>query len=334
MSQYENLTAPILAGTQCNWALLGTLTLQVYKFHVSFPQERAAIKALVYTIFLLEVAQTALTSHFAYATLVLQWGDPNVFVDLPWSSLTTPIFTAITSVAVQLFFAWRIHVLRGGSLVFRAIIGLIVLLALMQGLAAIVSDSRFAVTTQISEITRLMVGVKVWLFGSAVCDVVITVTMVIILSEYRTATPWKGTDSLITKLIYNTVETGAVTSIVAVADVVLFITLPSTNLHQWPAFMLGKLYSNVLLVTLNARGSRGTPHPSASLSGNIHGNIHNIHAGTELQWRRNTNTADDDDEEAETPRTMQKVHISTTTRVTRDGDDTDRDNKSYTHSPL
>lgn len=31
----------------------------------------------------------------------------------------------------------------------------------MQGLAAIVSDSRFAVTTQISEITRLMVGVKV-----------------------------------------------------------------------------------------------------------------------------------------------------------------------------
>jgi hypothetical protein len=88
-----------------------------------------------------------------------------------------------------------------------------------------------------------------------VCDVVITVTMVIIvrpsssllpprfyvklllrtqLSEYRAATPWKGTDSLITKLIYNTVETGAVTSIVAVADVVLFITLPSTNLHQWP----------------------------------------------------------------------------------------------------
>lgn len=84
--------------------------------------------------------------------------------------------------------------------------------------------------------------------------------------------------------------------------------------------MLGKLYSNVLLVTLNARGSRGTPHPSASLSGNIHGNIHNIHTGTELQWRRNTNTADDDDEEAETPRTVQKVHISTTTRVTRDGD--------------
>ncbi|KAJ7808646.1 hypothetical protein B0H14DRAFT_2868988 [Mycena olivaceomarginata] len=183
----------------------------------------------------------------------------------------------------------------------------------MQGLAAIVSDSRFAVTTQISEITRLMVGVKVWLFGSAVCDVVIS------LSEYRAATPWKGTDSLITKLIYNTVETGAVTSIVAVADVVLFITLPSTNLHQWPAFMLGKLYSNVL-VTLNARGSRGTPHPSASLSGNIHGTSTTSTRGPSCK--------------AETPRTVQKVHISTTTRVTRDGDDTDRDSKSYARSPL
>jgi hypothetical protein len=58
----------------------------------------------VYTIFLLEVAQTALTSHFAYATLVLQWGDPNVFVDLPWSSLTTPIFTAISAFCPHLVF--------------------------------------------------------------------------------------------------------------------------------------------------------------------------------------------------------------------------------------
>lgn len=69
----------------------------------------------------------------------------------------------------------------------------------MQSFAAIISDARFAVTTEISEITKLMIGVKVaaspfnlspslteicqvWLFGSAVCDVVITTAMVVIVS--------------------------------------------------------------------------------------------------------------------------------------------------------
>ncbi|KAJ6554874.1 hypothetical protein B0H19DRAFT_1154709 [Mycena capillaripes] len=285
MAPFENLTGPILAGTQVNWALLGTLTLGVYQFHVTFPNERAIIKALVYGIFLLEVVQTAITSHFAYATLVMGWGDHSVFVKLPWSSLATPIFTGITSASVQLFFAWRIYTLGGQSIIYRMVTVVIVLLALMQSLAAIISDARFAVTTNISEITKLMVGVKVWLFGSAVCDVVITTAMVVILSQYRAKTPWKRTDSLITKLIYNTVETGAVTSVMAIADVTLFITLPTTNLHQTPAFMLGKLYSNVLLVTLNARTTGRTPQATAVT------NTGNAEA-TELQWRRYTERND------------------------------------------
>ncbi|KAJ7436910.1 hypothetical protein B0H11DRAFT_636807 [Mycena galericulata] len=310
MSQYENLTGPILAGTQANWALLGTLTLQVYKFHIMFPAEGPTLKALVYTIFSLEITQTAITSHFAYETLVVSWGDPSVFVKLPWSSLATPIFTGITSATVQLFFAWRIYQLKGKSMIYRIVIAVIVLLALMQSFAAIISDARFAVTTEISEILKLMVGVKVWLIGSAVCDVVITLTMIIILSQYRAKTPWKQTDSLITKLIFNTIETGAVTSLVAVADVVLFITLPATNLHQMPAFMLGKLYSNVLLVTLNARESRGTPSNTAASNG----------GETELQWRRPMQDPESG------PR---KVHISTVTEVT-----TDLDRKTYPRGGL
>lgn len=62
-------------------------------------------------------------------------------------------------------------------------------------------------------------------------------------------------------------------------------------------------YSNVLLVSLNSRGTRGTPHATP---------VSNINAETELQWRRYTETTDT---EAQIP---QKVQISTTTEVTRD----------------
>jgi len=54
------------------------------------------------------------------------------------------------------------------------------------------------------------------------------------LNEYRNKTPWRKTDTLITKLIFNTVETGAVTTIVATVEIVLFILFPTTNLDQLP----------------------------------------------------------------------------------------------------
>ncbi|KAJ7218652.1 hypothetical protein GGX14DRAFT_695740 [Mycena pura] len=315
MSQFELLTAPMLAGTQGNWLLLGMLSLQVYKFHVCFPKEHRWIKALVYTLYTLEIVQTAVTSHFVYSLLVVGWGDPAVFSKLPWSSLAVPLFTGITSASVQTFFAWRIWTLKGEFLWARAVAVFIVMLALMQSLAALISDARFAVTTQVSELQRLMLGVKVWLIGSAVCDVVITFTMLFILTQYRMKTPWKRTDSLITKLIYNTIETGAITSVVAIVDVTLFILYTQTNLHQTPAFMLGKLYTSVLLATLNSRAEM-----RAEQSG-VGG--HNYSAdppGTEVRWRRQTTRENTTARSGATELGTRKMHITTMINSASDTD--------------
>ncbi|KAJ7749387.1 hypothetical protein B0H16DRAFT_863869 [Mycena metata] len=315
MSQYTLFTGPILAGTQFNWALLGILSLQVYNFQLKFPNERKGIKALVYTIFLLDVVQTAISSLFAFETLVLHWGDPNILLHLPWSSAAGPFFTATISAAVQIFFAWRIYALKGKNPFAVGIAGLIVMLALMQSLCAIITDAKFTVATDLAEIERLVIGVKVWLIGSAVCDIVITATMLVILSQYRQNTPWSRTDTLITKLIYNVVETGAVTSIAALLDVVLFILYPGNNLHQVFAFMLGKIYSNVLVATLNARGRTADPN-------SIPQHIVTTSEHHELEWRRYGNTS------AATEQVRsQKVHIPSSR--TPPGTINERDSKTY-----
>ncbi|KAJ7186066.1 hypothetical protein C8R46DRAFT_1062331 [Mycena filopes] len=318
MSQYTYFTGPILAGTQFNWCLLGILSLQVYNFHLSFPNERKAIKALVYTIFCLDVLQTAISSHFAFATLVLSWGDPTVFTQLPWSSAAGPYFTAIISAAVQIFFAWRIYVLKAGNRWALGIAGLIVVLALMQALCAIITDAEFTTVTSLAEIGKLLIGVKIWLIGSAVCDLVITFTMLIILSNYRQNTPWSKTDTIITKLIYNTVETGAVTSIAAIIDVVLFIKYPGNNLHQAFAFMLGKIYSNVLVATLNARGRIRNSVPSGIPEPVTTSDHH------ELEWRRYGTGAS---QQAEHSRS-QKIRIPPPVLRTPTGTLTERDSRS------
>ncbi|KAJ6626601.1 hypothetical protein B0H10DRAFT_1997836 [Mycena sp. CBHHK59/15] len=255
MSQFELLTGPILLGTQFNWALLGTLTLQIYMFHVSFPKEKIAIKALVYSIFILDLLQTALSSHFAYGMLVTNWGNPAILPNPPWTNAAIPVITGLVSAPVQFFFAWRIYVLKKDSRYTIPVCSLIIALALIQSATAMAGGIKFDIATKpiVNERMILILG-EVWLITSVVCDVLIASSMLIILSQYRQATPWKETDRLITKLTYHTIETGAVTAVVAIVDLAFFFgTPPGTYLAGIPSFMLGKIYSNVMMANLNAR---------------------------------------------------------------------------------
>lgn len=71
-----------------------------------------------------------------------------------------------------------------------------------------------------------------------------------------------------TKLIVLTVQTGFITAAAAGVQLTLFLLNP-TNFSDIPAFILGKMYSNVLLATLNARTiiAREATHEVHSSSG-------------------------------------------------------------------
>ncbi|KAJ7729817.1 hypothetical protein B0H16DRAFT_225706 [Mycena metata] len=255
MSEHLLYTAPILAGTQANWALLATLAVQVYTFHVRFPNERRWIKILVYTVFPLELTQTGVSSHYAYWVLALGWGNTTALQILPWSCLATPIFTGITAALVQIFFAWRIYLLMRKTVWACVITAVIVLLAMIQGVTILIVVVRFAHATAFTNVTKIGVGVKTWLIIAAVCDVFITTILIIIFHQYRIQLPAeeRRTDTFMVKLMLNTIETGAVTSVTAIIYLVLFLLYPQSNLEEIPTFILGKLYANVLLFTLNVR---------------------------------------------------------------------------------
>ncbi|KAF7328353.1 hypothetical protein MVEN_02550800 [Mycena venus] len=272
-------------------------------FHISFPRETWGIKALVYTLFVFDLLQTAFSSHFSFAVLVTSWGNPAVFAKLPWTSFISGI--------VQMFFAWRIYVIKGSNPYIRIVIALIVMTALMQSLSAIVNGLRFAFAPQITNQVQLAIGVKIWLIGSFVCDILIAVTMIGILWQARVRSPWKATDSIITKLIYHTVETGAVTAITAGIELVLFLVYPTTFLDDVPAFLLGKLYSNVVLATLNSRSK-----VSSQISGEFGVSVPTTADSVQLRLRSNNQTMNDDfDMEM-----ARKVQVNTVTHVHRDVD--------------
>ncbi|KAF7430247.1 hypothetical protein PC9H_005949 [Pleurotus ostreatus] len=90
-----------------------------------------------------------------------------------------------------------------------------------------------------------------WLLASAIADALITSTLVY--SLYKRKTGFKDTDNVIERVIRFTIQTGMITALFAILDVVFFLVSPHTTLNFIWDLALGKLYSNVLMSTLNSR---------------------------------------------------------------------------------
>ncbi|KAJ3837418.1 hypothetical protein F5878DRAFT_662106 [Lentinula raphanica] len=87
----------------------------------------------------------------------------------------------------------------------------------------------------------------------AVADVLIAAGLFYFL--HRSRTGFKKSDTMISKLIMFTVSTGLLTSICAVASLLSILIWGKTLIYVAFYFSLGRLYSNSLLATLNARKS-------------------------------------------------------------------------------
>ncbi|KAJ7610515.1 hypothetical protein FB45DRAFT_942621 [Roridomyces roridus] len=89
---------------------------------------------------------------------------------------------------------------------------------------------------------------------ASMADVLIAVSLCWYLMKTRTGLQTK-TDSIVTRLILYAINTGLLTSVVVLMDMICFLTMPDNLIHLSFNIMVGKLYSNSLLATLNFRNS-------------------------------------------------------------------------------
>jgi len=264
-----SLTGPVLLGHLFNWGLFGALTVQCYIYYLAFPKDSSYLKSVVGFTYFIELLQTVLATRDAFRQYGTGWGNLVQLNDVGLLWITIPMLDGIISSFVQLFYAWRIFVLCGN----RYVSGVIVTLAVTQGVAGIYCGVFSKVIAQISDIQRRMYRPTiVWLGGTALCDVIITISMIYFLRKARLSNGVKRTSTLLTRLIKLTFETGLVCSTFAIVDLTLFLRFQENNFHLLPALTLCKLYSNSLLVVFNSRlnitGGRNTPddHAVSNLS--------------------------------------------------------------------
>ncbi|KAI0066606.1 hypothetical protein BV25DRAFT_1408204 [Artomyces pyxidatus] len=232
---------PVFVGNAVNWLLMGTLIVQVYMFYVKFPGERLGIRLLVYGIFCLDIVQTVLGTQLAWYWMIINWNNPASLEDtFNWPSTTIPIMCALVSGIVQMFYAWQIWVLSTG-VIMHFIAVLIVVIAFGQSLAGIIASSLLLISPTAETFVRLHPGFEFWLARSLVTDILICGCMLWILYHAKKGTMWAESETLISKLIVNTIRTGTVTVVCAAIELALFVAGEDHFNYLAPAYILGKL---------------------------------------------------------------------------------------------
>jgi hypothetical protein len=240
---------PLLLGYLTDALLFGILICQVYIFHLAYPNERVSVQCFVYTLLLLNAVQFALSTHNAWHFLSASWGNFENITNTSWSWIAVPLFTGLIGCPVQFYYAWRIWDLVKS----RVLAGAIVILSLAQGVLVFIYAIRSAMTNDILQILTLFPLATAWLSISAFTNIFIAVMMVIFLQKSSTGP--KSTDRVSVRITRLMIETGAVTALFSVVELILFVRYRDNLLYMMFALGLVKLYTNSLLCSLNSRSS-------------------------------------------------------------------------------
>ncbi|KAF7349381.1 hypothetical protein MSAN_01727900 [Mycena sanguinolenta] len=270
MADFGKFTIPLFVGTVMNWALLGTLTVQIYIYYLAFPNDRRSSKFVVAFVVLAEFLQTLSNSRDTFHILGSGWGNPQVLNDVGLAWFSVPVLGSLIASVGQIFFAWRIYIIAKSLYVPI----LITQVTAVQLAAGIWTGIDVIHAKEWSEFPVLKPP-EVWLSATAASDLMIVTSMVFYLRkaqqpEFRRKTNFTATLSRIIKVsthsqIVNdihtfveiTVETGVLCAVCAIIDLYLFIAFDGNSYHLGVCIWLSKVYSNSILLILNSRAHIG-----------------------------------------------------------------------------
>ncbi|CAK5263981.1 unnamed protein product [Mycena citricolor] len=303
------LFGPMLIGVFFNMILYGVLVGQMLTYYQLYRRDSWSMKALVYFLFFVETVNTGFDMAFMYQPLIAQYGEPPLkfptffvteplcivrahFISAqqqPVSSYGSRVQVAV-STPIQLFFAYRIQRLQKSWWIPLAI----ALLAFSSMAGGIWTAVGIRVFATFKNKPKLHNSALVWFLSSCVADVLITVSLVFSLARRKTG--FSGTDTVIDKIIRMTIQTGMITALFSILDVVSFMVLPHAAVNFIWDLALSKLYTNCLMSTLNSRaslndmsGTRNTSEPrirpnyagqSSPVSRRQHDTFNDIHTSS------------------------------------------------------
>ncbi|KAJ7634780.1 hypothetical protein FB45DRAFT_1056764 [Roridomyces roridus] len=288
---------PFFIGLFLNVLLYGIMASrgvnQIYIYYTKYPSDKTWTKTFIAFIFFLDTLNTLFDFAYLYDCLIIHFDDVPYLARANWLFALDPLMTAAIASSVQLFYAWRVKALTGSYLLAMLVVTFAVagfgtssslvhhgIQPLFLQLEASVSDNCVLKNSldilfegtcievlrlpYFVEFRRFKSVVILWLVSECLADVLITIILIFHLNSNKTG--MDGSDMLINRIIRVTIQTGMATTVCALIDLVLYLTIP-VAWHLVFNVFLAKLYTNSLLSSLNSRAPKdgGTSDSEKSL---------------------------------------------------------------------
>ncbi|KAF8590337.1 hypothetical protein K439DRAFT_1657454 [Ramaria rubella] len=271
------LYRPVLYSAMLSAILTGINTCRTYAY-VSSNSDRRVFKGIVILLLLLDLLGSLVIALVLDHNLIGSFGEPidaARLYSLPRSDQTPVPSTinqtkeycsyyflenlgnVIVTIASQGYTAWTIHMMDGRWWPLCVLIFVGVLGELGLGIYIVAQIARVRSLLSISVGSfHLIVGL--WNGIASSVDIIATIGLCILLHTVRT--PFKSTDHLINRIMFNFINRGVLITIVQILFVALWFAQPVTL--NWTPFYFatGKLYLTTLLALLNMRSHTQNKH--------------------------------------------------------------------------
>ncbi|KIY64731.1 hypothetical protein CYLTODRAFT_492876 [Cylindrobasidium torrendii FP15055 ss-10] len=244
-------------------ALYGASLLQAwFYFRKRSHRDHWLLKACVCTVLLCDTAQLVLLSKSVYSYVVTHHGRPEYLLRVEKLLLIELFFSGSIGIITQSFYAWRIHsAIRSWILP-----GVVMTLGLASYVTLLVYTSvimKFEYLAQLVDPLPSTLSV-VTNATTALCDVVITVTLICYAGRLETG--FHKSNDLLGRSVYFLFNTGIPTTLCAIVSLAMVKGEPNTFLYIMFYLLMGRFYTNSLLVTLNRSASTRGGQASSGVS--------------------------------------------------------------------
>ncbi|KAF8189542.1 hypothetical protein K438DRAFT_1971660 [Mycena galopus ATCC 62051] len=212
-----------------------------------YPKDSITRKGIVVSSLLF--CSAALISDYAnvYLPTVTFWGNAEAVQQQYWPVPMYVMMNACAGVIVNSFLIHRFYSLSK-NIVVCALLCAFVTLELAGSILVAITIHIFSA---FSDRDKAKISALIWLVSAAIADISIAAALIWKLRTLKTG--FKSTQSMINRLIIQTVQTGTTTSLVSIATFVSYIINNESNVPTACCYLIGPLYLLTLFYNLNIR---------------------------------------------------------------------------------
>ncbi|KAF7370815.1 hypothetical protein MSAN_00715100 [Mycena sanguinolenta] len=238
-----------LAGCLAAVGMSAILGFQTFLYFQVFPSDALPYKLLVGWIWVLDAAHTVMICTGVWDYTILHFGEPDIHLHIFPVIPMTVVLTAIITLSVNIFYGWRIHKLSKSN---WWLTGPIAFLSIARvGLAFTTTTEMLILKTFPAFAAKFKILFTSGLIVSAITDVLVSGARYFYLRDMRQG--YTVTHEAVDAVVVFTINDGLLTCGTVLAVIICWLTMSHNFVYLAIYFLIGKLYGNSVLATLNLR---------------------------------------------------------------------------------